>query len=162
MVLGRILEAITPVCAGINLEYYFSTVDNRRMGAGTKLPYNPVGLTGVMNGCEGDLQTGLPLQTVEIHEARRLLMVVEASPARLAAVLARQPHLAQLADNGWIHLVALAAGSAGSPGVVHARQGGAFVPLPISASKLPTAPSSADGAAGWSEPLGPAWIGDPP
>jgi uncharacterized protein YbcC (UPF0753/DUF2309 family) len=36
--LAALLGAAGPVCAGINLEYYFSYVDNERYGSGTKLP----------------------------------------------------------------------------------------------------------------------------
>ena len=39
-ILTRILQAVFPVCAGINLEYYFSYVDNTGWGSGTKLPHN--------------------------------------------------------------------------------------------------------------------------
>ncbi len=55
--LARLLAAAVPVCAGINLEYYFSFVDNERYGSGTKLPHNVTGLMGVMNGPESDLRT---------------------------------------------------------------------------------------------------------
>src|SRR5262249_19358316 len=36
-ILTRILQAAVPVCAGINLEYYFSYVDSPGYGCGTKL-----------------------------------------------------------------------------------------------------------------------------
>ena len=39
-ILTRILQAVFPVCSGINLEYYFSNVDNLGFGSGTKLPHN--------------------------------------------------------------------------------------------------------------------------
>src|SRR2546430_2395950 len=39
-VLARILGAVVPVVAGINLEYYFSYVDPIGYGCGTKLPHN--------------------------------------------------------------------------------------------------------------------------
>jgi uncharacterized protein len=42
--LAALLAAGGPVCAGINLEYYFSFVDNERYGCGTKLPHNVTGL----------------------------------------------------------------------------------------------------------------------
>jgi uncharacterized protein len=50
------------------LEYYFSRVDNQKLGAGTKLPHNVMGLIGVANGIEGDLRPGLPLQMIEVHD----------------------------------------------------------------------------------------------
>jgi uncharacterized protein len=39
----NILRPAAPVCGGINLEYYFSRVDNRKLGAGSKLPHNVMG-----------------------------------------------------------------------------------------------------------------------
>ena len=77
MYLTGILNAVAPVCGGINLEYYFSSVDNEKLGAGTKLPHNVMGLFGVSNGMEGDLRTGLPWQMVEVHDPVRLLVIVE-------------------------------------------------------------------------------------
>ena len=37
--LTRLLQAAVPVCGGINLEYYFSYVDNPGFGCGTQLPH---------------------------------------------------------------------------------------------------------------------------
>ena len=104
-VLERILAAVGPVGAGISLEYYFSSVDNERFGCGTKLPHNVTGLIGVMNGHQGDLRTGLPLQMVELHEPMRLLLIVDATPEALLAVAGRQPEVAELVVNQWVQLV---------------------------------------------------------
>ncbi|MBC8086322.1 MAG: DUF2309 domain-containing protein [Phycisphaerae bacterium] len=106
-ILERILAAVGPVGAGINLEYYFSSVDNERYGCGTKLPHNVTGLIGVMAGHNGDLRTGLPLQMVEIHEPMRLLLIVEATPAALLEVAGRQAEVAELVVNEWVQLVSL-------------------------------------------------------
>ena len=107
---GRIVEGILlaagPVGAGISLEYYFSTVDNARFGCGSKVTHNLTGLFGVMEGADSDLRTGLPWQMVEIHEAMRLLVVVEQTPELLSAIVARQPALQELVGNGWIILAA--------------------------------------------------------
>lgn len=102
--LARILAAVIPVCGGINLEYYFSTVDNGGYGSGTKLPHNISGLMGVMNGYQGDILTGLPLQTVEIHEPVRILFVVETTPERLMPVIHANPELTEFVENRWIRL----------------------------------------------------------
>jgi uncharacterized protein YbcC (UPF0753/DUF2309 family) len=75
-----IINAAAPVCGGINLEYYFSRVDNEKLGAGSKLPHNVMGLIGVANGFEGDLRPGLPIQMVEVHDPLRLMMVIEHDP----------------------------------------------------------------------------------
>jgi uncharacterized protein YbcC (UPF0753/DUF2309 family) len=83
----NILRAATPVVGGINLEYYFSRVDPYRLGAGTKLPHNVMGLIGVANGMEGDLRTGLPYQMVEVHDPVRLMMIVEQYPEVVLKVI---------------------------------------------------------------------------
>jgi uncharacterized protein YbcC (UPF0753/DUF2309 family) len=106
-ILERILLAVGPVGAGINLEYLFSTVDRERLGAGTKLPHNVTGLFGVMNGAASDLRTGLPTQMIEIHEPVRLHMVVEASVETLLAIVERQPPIAELVKNEWVRVAAV-------------------------------------------------------
>ncbi len=105
-ILERLLASVGPVGAGINLEYYFSYVDQDKYGAGTKLPHNVTGLVGVMNGHESDLRTGLPYQMVDVHEPMRLLTVVEATEERLLAIAESQPGVGRLVGNGWIQLVA--------------------------------------------------------
>jgi uncharacterized protein YbcC (UPF0753/DUF2309 family) len=106
-VLERLLAAVTPVGAGINLEYYFSRVDPRRYGAGTKLPHNVTGLLGVMDGHRSDLRSGLHRQTVEIHEPVRLLLVVEQRPAVLSAIADRNRAVGGLVRGRWVQLAAL-------------------------------------------------------
>ena len=106
-ILERTLAAATPVGAGINLEYYFSHVDNERYGAGSKLPHNITGLFGVMSGHASDLRTGLPRQMIEIHEPLRLLVIVEATPERLLDIASRQAEVKELVVNRWIQLVSL-------------------------------------------------------
>ena len=105
--LARVLGAVIPVCGGINLEYYFSTVDNETYGAGTKLPHNITGLVGVMNGFQGDLRTGLPVQTVEIHEPVRILFIVETTPQRLMSVIKANPELVEFVCNRWIRIATM-------------------------------------------------------
>ena len=100
-VLANILRAITPIVVGINLQYYFSRVDPLRYGSGSKLPHNPVGLVGVMEGSCGDLRTGLPRQMVELHTPVRLLYVVEAPMDRVQAALAANPDLSRKLTNQW-------------------------------------------------------------
>ncbi|MBI1194008.1 MAG: DUF2309 family protein [Bacteroidetes bacterium] len=102
-----ILRAVAPVCGGINLEYYFSRVDNSRLGAGTKLSHNVMGLHGVANGMDGDLRTGLPLQMTNIHEPVRLLVVVEQDPELLVNVINRHPATAEWFRNEWVLLAAV-------------------------------------------------------
>jgi len=105
--LQALLAAGGPVCAGINLEYYFSYVDSAKYGAGTKLPHNIAGLVGVMDGHSSDLRTGLPVQMVEIHEPVRILFVIEAPPAKIAEVVSRMPLVDQLVKNRWVRVAAV-------------------------------------------------------
>jgi hypothetical protein len=106
--LANLLEAVVPVVAGINLEYYFSYVDPRHYGSGTKLPHNVNSLLGVMDGAQSDLRTGLPWQMVEIHEPVRISMMVEAEPELLARVVAGSETLTRLVENRWLYLSSLA------------------------------------------------------
>jgi uncharacterized protein YbcC (UPF0753/DUF2309 family) len=147
--LARVLGAVTPVCSGINLEYYFSTVDNERYGCGTKLPHNITGLVGVMNGCQGDLRTGLPLQTVEIHEPVRILFVVETTPSRVLATMMANPQLQEILGNQWIRLATIDPVSS----KIHVYRDGEFEPLQGDDEPLPVAASSREWYAGKREHL---------
>jgi uncharacterized protein YbcC (UPF0753/DUF2309 family) len=103
--LAGMLNAVAPVCGGINLEYFFSRVDNNNLGAGTKLPHNVMGLIGVANGIDGDLRTGLPNQMIEIHTPIRLLTIVEHWPYVVADVLQKNPKTMEWFRNQWINLI---------------------------------------------------------
>jgi uncharacterized protein YbcC (UPF0753/DUF2309 family) len=105
-ILERILLAVGPVGAGINLEYYFSTVDAKVYGCDTKVPHNVTGLVGVMEGAQSDLRTGLPSQMTEVHEAMRLHLVVDAPMEVLGEIYGRQPGIQQLLDGEWVILIA--------------------------------------------------------
>jgi uncharacterized protein YbcC (UPF0753/DUF2309 family) len=110
-ILARIMAAVVPVVAGINLEYYFSYVDPSGYGCGTKLPHNVTALLGVMDGAQSDLRTGLPWQMVEIHEPTRLAIVVEGSRDRVWRVVQGNPGIERLVRNRWVWLACLDAGS---------------------------------------------------
>lgn len=101
------LKAVAPVCGGINLEYYFSRVDNERLGAATKLSHNVTGLIGVANGLDGDLRTGLPLQMINIHAPVRLLLVVEHYPDKILHIIQQDTHTYEWFKHQWIHLVCI-------------------------------------------------------
>lgn len=105
--LENVLLAVGPVGAGINLEYYFSTIDNERFGCSTKIPHNITGLFGVMEGTSSDLRTGLPKQMVEIHEPVRLQILVEAKTEVLGKIYERQPSIQELVGGGWVLLSAI-------------------------------------------------------
>lgn len=103
--LFNILKAAAPVCGGINLEYYFSRVDNQKLGAGTKLPHNVMGLIGVANGIEGDLRPGLPSQMIEVHDPIRMLFIVEHFPEVVLDTLQRLYATYEWFINEWVNLV---------------------------------------------------------
>jgi uncharacterized protein len=100
----HILAAAVPVCGGINLEYYFSRVDNQKLGAGSKLPHNVMGLIGVSNGIEGDLRTGLPFQMIDMHDPLRLLMIIEHYPQVILKTISKEPAIYEWFKNEWINL----------------------------------------------------------
>lgn len=159
VLLEGILLAVGPVGAGINLEYYFSTVNNERFGCGTKTPHNVTGLFAVMEGTSSDLRTGLPRQMIEIHDPLRLQIVVEARTAVLAAIYGRQASLRELIGNGWVHLIAKDPDS-GAFAVFDPEQG--FVPWDGPVKPLPVHRRSADWYRGQTHPLPPALIGEAP
>lgn len=103
----QILSAAVPVCSGINLEYYFSTVDPKFWGAGSKLPHNVMGLVAVTAGVEEDLLTGLPTQMTEFHIPVRITFIVEQRPEVLSSVLERNQALKDVFYNEWAHLASV-------------------------------------------------------
>ena len=106
-VLTNVMKPIGLVCGGINLEYYFSRVDNIKMGAGTKLPHNVMGLFGVANSSDGDLRPGLPWQMIEVHDPVRLLVIVEHRPDIVLKAIQSSPEVFEWYNNEWVHIVAL-------------------------------------------------------
>ncbi len=106
-ILTNIMKPLGPVCGGINLEYFFSRVDNQKLGAGTKLPHNVMGLFGVANGIDGDLRPGLPSQMIEVHDPVRLLIIVEHFPDIVLNVIKSVDAMYEWFVNEWINLVAI-------------------------------------------------------
>ncbi len=111
--LCQVLKGSLPVCAGINLEYLFSTVDPIRYGAGSKLPHNITGLLGVMDGHASDLRTGLYQQMVELHEPVRLTAIVIAESEQVSRALSLDAALRNLIDNQWLSLAVMDPETAG-------------------------------------------------
>ena len=101
------MAPLGPVCGGINLEYYFSRIDNYKLGAGTKLPHNVVGLFGVANSSDGDLRPGLPWQMIEVHDPLRLLIIVEHYPEIILQSIQSSPAMYEWYINEWVHLISL-------------------------------------------------------
>jgi len=112
----RLLENIMTgplvVAQWINMEHYFSTVDNEHYGSGSKVYHNVAGRFGVMTGNLSDLRTGLPAQTVladgqPYHEPLRLITVIEAPLKRVQAAIDRVAVVRRLLNNGWIRVMVL-------------------------------------------------------
>lgn len=113
---GSILELIMTapmvVASWINLQYFASTVNNRHFGSGNKTIHNVVGTVGIWQGNSGDLQVGLPLQSVHdgekwMHEPLRLSVLIEAPRHAVSKVIAAQDGVRELLDNGWLHLLVI-------------------------------------------------------
>jgi uncharacterized protein YbcC (UPF0753/DUF2309 family) len=113
---NRLLEVLLTgpqvVAQWINMEHYFSTVDNEVYGSGSKIYHNVVGRFGIMSGPWSDLRLGLAWQTVmngdvPYHEPMRLLTIVEAPRERIEKLIARHEVLQHFYHNEWVHLVAL-------------------------------------------------------
>jgi uncharacterized protein YbcC (UPF0753/DUF2309 family) len=109
--LTAILTAPMLVTHWINLQYFASTVDPERLGAGNKVLHNVVGGTvGVFEGNGGDLRLGLPLQSVHDgerwrHTPLRLSVFVAAPREAIDRVIAAHEVVRQLVDHGWLHLL---------------------------------------------------------
>jgi uncharacterized protein len=149
-ILFRILAAAIPVCAGINLEYYFSTVDNVQYGSGSKLPHNLVSLLGVMEGASSDLRTGLYAQMVEIHEPMRLLFLIETTPESMLSIMDRHAGIGILCRGDWIQLAVIDPQTS----QIQRFHNGQFEPYEPSTSELATVKSSAEWYTGHREHLG--------
>ena len=113
---GRLLENIlaAPVVVGewINLEHFFSTVDNAHMGSGSKAYHNVAGRFGVMTGNLSDLRTGLPMQTVmregrPYHEPMRLIALIEAPLDFAGRALQSVVKVKSLVLGGWIRAIVI-------------------------------------------------------
>jgi uncharacterized protein YbcC (UPF0753/DUF2309 family) len=112
----RLLEILMTapqvVAQWINMEHYFSTVDNEVYGAGSKVYHNVVGRVGIMSGPWSDLRLGLAWQTVmneevPYHEPMRLLTLIEAPRACIEKLIGRHELLHRFYHNEWVYLVAL-------------------------------------------------------
>ena len=113
---NRLLEVLLTapqvVAQWINMEHYFSTVDNEVYGSGSKIYHNVVGRLGIMSGPWSDLRLGLARQTVmngemPYHEPMRLLTIVEAPRDRVDELIGRHELLQHYYRNEWVHLAAL-------------------------------------------------------
>lgn len=148
-ILGRILGAVVPVCSGINLQYFFSSVDSEGWACGSKLPHNVTSLLGVMDGALSDLRCGLPTQGVEIHEPIRLLFLIEAAPAGMLQLMEQNPVVGRILKNGWAQLAVLDPHSS----QIQVYRDGQFHNYEPDITELPSAASSFDWYGGWRDHL---------
>lgn len=108
-ILSKIFNGPLVVGEWINLEHYFSTVDNSIYGAGSKVYHNVVSKVGVYYGNYSDLKIGLPSQSVLLegkayHEPVRLLTFVEA-PLALVGKAVEESIAKSFILNEWIRPV---------------------------------------------------------
>lgn len=111
--LTTILTAPMIVAQWINCQYLFSTIDNIHYGSGDKTTHNVVGGVGVLQGNGGDLQIGLPRQSLfaddgsPYHVPQRLLTIVVAPPERVKAIVESNEVLTRLFENAWVQLIVI-------------------------------------------------------
>ena len=148
-ILARILQAAIPVCAGISLEYYFSTVDPEGYGCGSKLPHNITSLLGVMSGAASDMRPGLSFQMIEIHEALRQLFVIETSPDAMLEIMDRNETIGRLIRNDWVQLATLDPDSSR----IHLFRKNRFEVYQPASETLPIVGSSLEWYRGWRDHL---------
>jgi uncharacterized protein YbcC (UPF0753/DUF2309 family) len=112
----RLLENILtgPLVVGqwINMEHYFSTVDNVRFGSGSKVYHNVAGRFAVMTGNLSDLRTGLPAQTVldggqPYHQPMRLITLIEAPFDHALKAVEGVTAVKRLVRNAWVRLLVI-------------------------------------------------------
>jgi len=112
----RLLESILtgPLVVGqwINMEHYFSSVDNEQFGSGSKVYHNVSGRFGVMTGNQSDLRTGLPSQTVlkggkPYHEPVRLMTLIEAPIDHAQQAIEAVASAKNLMINKWIRVMVI-------------------------------------------------------
>lgn len=149
-ILGRILSAVVPVCSGINLQYFFSSIDSPGWGCGTKLPHNITSLLGVMDGASSDLRSGLPWQGVEIHEPLRCLFVIETRRQSMLRLMESNPVVGRILHNGWSQLTVLEPETS----ELYVYRDKQFMRYHPERVDLPRAASSHDWYRGWRDHLG--------
>jgi len=149
-ILEEILRAAIPVCAGISLEYYFSTIDTEGYGCGSKLPHNITSLLGVMAGAASDLRPGLSEQMVEIHEPMRILFVIETNRDIITRIIDNNESIARLVRGDWVQLAIF------DPATnhIHRYVRGEFVLYAPHDREIPTVESSLDWYRGRRDHLG--------
>ncbi len=109
-VLEQIMTAPMIVTSWINLQYFGSTVDNEKFGAGNKTLHNVTAGLGVIEGATGDLRQGLAYQSVHDgfqnqHDPARLNVVIQAPEHAILEVVSKHQMVRDLCENEWISLL---------------------------------------------------------
>ncbi|MGE0877462.1 MAG: YbcC family protein [Acidimicrobiia bacterium] len=131
-VLTLIMTAPMVVTNWINLQYFASTVDNRRYGSGNKVLHNVVGGSiGVFEGNGGDLRIGLPQQSLADgtglqHAPLRLSVFIEAPRHCIDEVIEAHDVVRDLVVNEWLHLLRIDP----TDGSIEYRGSDGWYPLP--------------------------------
>ncbi len=102
-----ILSSALIVGEWINLEHFFSAIDNRAYGSESKIYHNVTGMFGVISGNMSDLRTGLAMQSVHLrgeiyHEPIRLLTFIVAPFEKYKDVINRIKRVYYLVYNEWV------------------------------------------------------------
>lgn len=100
------------VASWINLQYFASSALPTLFSSGNKVIQNVTGQLGVVLGNGGDLQIGLPHQSVHtgndlFHEPLRLQVIIEATEDSIIKILEKNEMPYNLVKNNWIKIFAL-------------------------------------------------------
>ena len=111
-ILETLMTAPMIVTNWINMQYYASTIDPIKFGAGNKTLNNVVGLIGCIQGGQSDLLTGLTEQSVwykgkYFHEPLRLQVLIQAEPNNIQKIIDKHKLLQDLIYNEWIKLISI-------------------------------------------------------
>jgi hypothetical protein len=111
-ILELIMTAPMIVTNWINMQYYASTVDPKKFGAGNKVLNNVVGGIGCIQGNESDLLGGLTEQSVwykgdYYHEPIRLQVFIEAEFASIDKIIDKHQLVKDLVSNNWLHIISI-------------------------------------------------------
>jgi uncharacterized protein YbcC (UPF0753/DUF2309 family) len=110
LLLEQILQGPLVVAEWINMQYFFSTYNNKLFGGGSKLSHNIVGNFGVMQGNLSDLMHGLSFESVYLndkeifHEPMRLQTFIYSDLNCVKRIFEKYENLKNLLVNEWIHV----------------------------------------------------------
>ncbi len=110
--LELIMTAPMIVTNWINMQYYASTVDPQKFGAGNKVLNNIVGGIGCIQGNDSDLLGGLGEQSVRYkgeyyHEPIRLQVFIEADPSAIDKIIQKHQMVKELALHNWLNITSI-------------------------------------------------------